>query len=100
MRCLVLLVALALAPFAAAAAPPGDAVAFYPGAQAWTQAPHAVSELRLACARKAEGGYVSLLADGTQRIVMAAFSAREPREAQALFGRGPEATRDWAWIWD
>jgi len=100
MRCLVLLIALALTPLAAAAAPVGDAVAFYAEAQAWTQAPHAVSELRLACARKAGDGYVSLLADGAQRIVMAAFGAREPRDAQALFGRGPEATRDWAWLWD
>lgn len=99
MRAPTILLALAFA-LPAAAAGPGDAVSFYPQADAWTQGRHAASEMRVACTRPFEGAYLSLLADASGKVVIAAVSPKPPRDAESLLGRGPDSTRDWAWLWD
>ncbi len=99
MRALTILL-LALGFALPAAADPGDAVAFYGIADAWTQGRHALSEMRVACTRPLQGVYLSLLADASGKVVIAAVSAKPPRDAESLLGRGPDSTRDWAWLWD
>lgn len=99
MRALTILLAAAFALAPPARAAGGDAVAFYPQAQAWAQARHDIRELRIACTRRSGDVYVTLLADGSGKTVLAAFSGAAPRDAASLF-TGAGATRDWAWIWD
>jgi hypothetical protein len=97
-RALTILLALAFALPAAADA--GDAVEFFPQAYAWTQARHELSELRIVCTRPREGAFLSLLADGSGKVVLAAASRKPPRDPEALLHGGPDSTRDWTWLWD
>jgi len=81
---------------------PGDFTRFYPVAHAETQAAHPDRMVSIACTRPLKGEYVSLLADRTGTVVLAAFSRHAPSDAEFLLDRrrNPEATRDWAYVWD
>ncbi|HYW93306.1 MAG TPA: hypothetical protein VFA95_12745 [Gammaproteobacteria bacterium] len=88
---------------AAVAATRGDFVSFYPVALNEVQTRHPLDQYELACTRSgSEGAHISLLADTTGAVVLVAISRGAPRDVRSLLDpkNNPDATRDWAYVWD
>ncbi len=80
-----------------------DFIQFYPAAYGETQAARPLRDYHIACTHTdPDGGYVTLLAKPGGRVVLGALSRGAPQDVQSLFdfAHNPEATRDWAYLWD